>query len=125
MTTLLFADDDPFILRMLEDTFQKLGYEVLTASCADDAIDLIPRADLVVTDWRMPIADDGFGDEGGLIVLAQAKKLKKAVVVYSGTTQDPRMKSATRVVQKPGSKALLEAVFELAGRPASVVADEI
>lgn len=54
--TLLFAEDEPAILRLYKDAFTKEGYKVLTASNAAGAMAELrdETVDLLVTDLVMP-----------------------------------------------------------------------
>ncbi len=54
--TILVVDDEPFILEMLED-YLKEQYTVLTASSAEEALQLLhrhPEIDIIISDQRMP-----------------------------------------------------------------------
>jgi signal transduction histidine kinase/DNA-binding response OmpR family regulator len=53
---ILFVDDEPEVLSLLSRAFSpRDGYEALTASCGEDALELLARreVDLLVTDQRM------------------------------------------------------------------------
>jgi len=56
--TILVVDDDESIRNMILDTLQPLGYNILTASCAPEALDLSrstrQHLDLVLSDVIMP-----------------------------------------------------------------------
>lgn len=68
MATVLVIDDDGFVRASLEQLLQAHGYEVITASGGQEALERIEREapDLVLTDLRMPGMD-------GLEVLRRAK----------------------------------------------------
>ncbi len=68
MATVLVVDDDGFVRASLEQLLQVHGYEVITASGGQEALEQIEREapDLVLTDLRMPGVD-------GLEVLRRAK----------------------------------------------------
>ncbi len=54
---ILLVDDDPDILRLVKDTLERAGYDVLTASSGQDALKVIARRGLphlAVVDYRMP-----------------------------------------------------------------------
>jgi DNA-binding NtrC family response regulator len=55
----LIVDDDDIFLRPLQRTLEVTGYDVLTVSSGEDAIDLLKTddADLVLTDKRLPGMD--------------------------------------------------------------------
>ncbi len=56
--TILIADDEPDIVRMLESYFKSKGYVVLTAANGADAIKLSERKpDIILLDINMPKAD--------------------------------------------------------------------
>jgi CheY-like chemotaxis protein len=57
MKTILAVDDDKSILDVLRDVLVARGYEVLTASSVDEAMDILrqqQRLDLVLLDLNMP-----------------------------------------------------------------------
>src|SRR5919109_1931728 len=58
-TTILTADDDPQLLRLIARNLQFEGYDVLTASDGKQALELIEQhvPDLVVLDVMMPKMD--------------------------------------------------------------------
>ncbi len=53
---ILVVDDDPGIIRMLQVTLQRRGFDVLTASSGQEALELVDRepVDLVLLDIMMP-----------------------------------------------------------------------
>lgn len=57
--TILFADDEPSIIRLYKDTFAKEGYRVLTSSNGSSAMAELQdeKVDLLVTDLVMPDAN--------------------------------------------------------------------
>jgi DNA-binding NtrC family response regulator len=57
--TILFADDEPAIIRLYKDAFTKEGYKVLTCSNASGAMAELQdeKVDLLVTDLVMPDAN--------------------------------------------------------------------
>lgn len=52
----LVVDDDPLILSTVSDGLQRAGYEVWSAACAQDALDMTRDAmpDVALVDMRMP-----------------------------------------------------------------------
>jgi len=66
---LLLVDDEESILKSLSKDFSQEGYEVMTASSGEDAIEKIKNNyfDIVITDLSMPGLD-------GIAVLNEAKK---------------------------------------------------
>lgn len=56
---LLFVDDEPSILNALKRIFRTKGYEILTATSGKEGLALLEqhRADLVLSDMRMPEMD--------------------------------------------------------------------
>lgn len=57
--TVLIADDDPDILRLLTMTLRSEGFRLLSASDGDTALEIarVERPDLVLLDWNMPGRD--------------------------------------------------------------------
>jgi len=61
---ILLVDDEPLILIDMEDRFVDAGFDVLTASNADEALRLLTEFSdigLVVTDVEMPGSMNGLG----------------------------------------------------------------
>src|SRR3974390_1266388 len=80
MTTILVVDDDDPIRRLIELELKDDGYEVLTASNAQDALKLVQTEplDLVILDIRMPGMD-------GLEALPRILGLKEGLKVILNT----------------------------------------
>ena len=57
--TILVADDDPTIVRLLTLTLEQDGFRVLSASDGEAALRLarLEHPDLILLDWQMPNAD--------------------------------------------------------------------
>ncbi len=68
MTTVLFVDDEPAVLFMMQDALSENGYQILTARSGEEALPLLGEADVVVTDLAMPGMD-------GLALLARAQRV--------------------------------------------------
>ena len=54
--TVLLIDDEPDILELMEEEFRLADFCTLTASCGNDAIDIIvcQNIDVVISDYKMP-----------------------------------------------------------------------
>ena len=80
MTTILVVDDDDPIRRLIALELKDDGYEVLTASNAQDALKLVQTEplDLVILDIRMPGMD-------GLEALPRILGLKEGLKVILNT----------------------------------------
>lgn len=54
--TLLLVDDEPNIISSLKRLFYRSGYQILTASCASAAFDLLDQNEVgvILSDFRMP-----------------------------------------------------------------------
>lgn len=57
--SILVVDDEELIVEMIADELQSRKFTVLTASCGEEAIDLIKNNlfDVVISDFRMPNGD--------------------------------------------------------------------
>jgi hypothetical protein len=57
--TILVADDDPTIVRLLTLTLEQDGFRIVTASDGEAALRLarLEHPDLILLDWQMPNAD--------------------------------------------------------------------
>jgi two-component system, cell cycle response regulator len=56
---ILLVDDDPFILRVLSDSLDEMGYSVVSARNGREALELAENGDypLILSDWVMPEMD--------------------------------------------------------------------
>ena len=54
--TLLFVDDETFVLQALKRVFLDENYEILTAGSTDEAVNVMEasKVQLVISDYRMP-----------------------------------------------------------------------
>ena len=114
-TAILCVDDEeiPRVLRKL--ILQKHGYEVITVSSSEDALEMLEERnfDLVLTDQIMP----------GMVGTELTKQIKSRmpqmpVVIISGVNQLPADVSyADRFISKiEGPEALLQALAEVLER---------
>jgi two-component system response regulator MprA len=83
MATVLVADDDPKLLRMLRRTLVYEGFDVVTAVDGQDAVDLVSaqHPDLLVLDWMMPVLD-------GLEVLDSLRSARDETPILMLTARD-------------------------------------
>lgn len=83
MPTVLIADDDPKLLKMLQRTLTYEGLTVLTASNGVEALPLIDahNPNLLILDWMMP-------KMGGLALLEQLRADKSPLPVLMLTARD-------------------------------------
>ncbi len=101
MTTILLADDEKLVLRSLEKTLLRAGYDVLTASdCASGLETFQSHAstiDLAVFDLNMP-SFDGLPKPGaGLDLLEKVVQLKPGIPVIVLTAYDEVTKAKEAV----------------------------
>jgi len=118
MARVLVVDDDPQVLTLLRVNFEREGYDVLSASDGEQALEIAwdEMPDAVVCDVMMPGTD-------GLTVLRQLRASPKTktipFVVVSAKAQRSDIKAAIemgadRYVTKPfDPQELLDAVAEL------------
>lgn len=66
---ILLVDDEEIIVKAMKKNFEQEGYEVMTASCGEEAVEMntSQQFDLIITDLSMP-------GMNGITVLAEAKK---------------------------------------------------
>ncbi len=59
MTSVLIVDDEPAIVRLVRDYLERAGFEVMTASNGEDALQVFARRspDLVILDLSLPRMD--------------------------------------------------------------------
>lgn len=92
MTTILLADDEKLVLRSLEKTLLRAGFDVLTANDCASGLELFKgnaaAIDLAVFDLNMP-SFDGLPKPGaGLDLLEEVIKLKPGLPVVVLTAYD-------------------------------------
>lgn len=111
----LVVEDAANVRDVLGDSLTQLGYDVVAASNADEAVSRFRErmADLVVTDLSMP------GVSGwGLITTLVARQPKLPVIVITGTglsMDDPRIKEfSVTLLPKPFTLTDLAAAVGLA-----------
>jgi CheY-like chemotaxis protein len=111
VATILVVDDDPEVNEMTGWTLASLGYSVVSATNATDALAILqngPAIDLLLTDVVMPGMD-------GITLTRRVKDICPAmpVVVVSGHVaglQLPDMSDAVFLRKPYRSKALIEAI---------------
>lgn len=112
--TLLIVDDEAGIRKNLEKHFSLDGYNILSASNGNEAIDLINKYDIhfIISDLRMPGGD---GEE----LLSEVRRLHPSLPVivmvtgYSELTKDEAIKrGALDLIAKPIDLKLLENYVE-------------
>jgi two-component system response regulator MprA len=83
MTTILIADDDPKLLKMVRRTLIYEGFQVTTATNGRETLDQIQaeRPDLIILDWMMPELD-------GLAVLTRLREAGDDIPVLMLTARD-------------------------------------
>ena len=92
MTTILLADDEKLVLRSLEKTLLRAGFDVLTASDCASGLEIFKgnatTIDLAVFDLNMP-GFDGLPKPGaGLDLLEKVVQLKPGIPVVVLTAYD-------------------------------------
>lgn len=97
---ILIIDDDPVVVKYLENLFQDNGYETCSASSSMEGLELVrrERPDLISLDLEMP------GEWGPRFYrkLRKDKPLKDTpIIVVSGIDGDHAIKDAVAFVAKP------------------------
>lgn len=92
MTTVLLVDDERLVLRSLEKTLLRAGFDVLTATdCKSGSATFAGHADevdIAILDLNMPGFDEMPKAGAGLDLLADLKKQKAALPVVILTAYD-------------------------------------
>ena len=111
---MLLVDDERLIRWSMERALRGQGFEVLSATTAEEALDLLRRhrPQVVITDLRMP----GMGGLGLLRALREVAPQAKAIVVTAYGTpeaeQEARRLGVTCFLHKPFSLERLAAAVE-------------
>ena len=112
--SILVVDDDEVLRMRLEKSFRKRGLRVMTASCFDEAIEVVQSQspDLAVLDLKMP-------GQGGMELLQEIKKISPdtEIVILTGygsiTNAVQAVKlGATNYVTKPADADQVLNAFE-------------
>ena len=98
---ILVVEDELLIRFMLSDGLREVGYHVIEACNADEAMTILKTAvpDLIVSDVRMPGSLDGLG----LLAMVRGTLPALPVIITSGHLDPTQALSdgATRFVAKP------------------------
>ena len=127
MTTVLLVDDEKLILRSLEKTLLRAGFDVLTASdCKSGSGIFKQNADAIniaVLDLNMPSFDGTPKTGAGLDLLADLKKQKSSLPVVILTAYDEVTKAkdavfggASAFFVKGREQGLVELIQKILGK---------
>jgi DNA-binding NtrC family response regulator len=101
MTTVLLVDDEKMILRSLEKTLLRAGFDVITASDCKSGSETFAQnletINIAVLDLNMPSFDGTPKTGAGLDLLANLKKQKSSVPVIILTAYDEVTKAKEAV----------------------------
>jgi len=101
MTTVLLVDDEKLILRSLEKTLLRAGFDVVTAANCKSGSEIFAQnsdtIDIAVLDLNMPSFDGTPKTGAGLDLLADLKKQKPALPVVILTAYDEVTKAKESV----------------------------
>ncbi len=108
--TILVVDDEPPILRMLGRVLSGAGYELVTATDAEEALELVDekRPDIVISDIRLPRMS-------GIELTSEIRKRLPGVrVLLISAYQEPAGHDADAFIAKPfDNDYLIERVEDL------------
>lgn len=101
MTTVLLVDDEKLILRSLEKTLLRAGFDVVTAANCKSGSEIFAQnsniIDIAVLDLNMPSFDGTPKTGAGLDLLADLKKQKPSLPVVILTAYDEVTKAKESV----------------------------
>ena len=101
MTTVLLVDDEKLILRSLEKTLLRAGFDVVTAADCKSGSEIFAKnsdtIDIAVLDLNMPSFDGTPKTGAGLDLLADLKKQKSSLPVVILTAYDEVTKAKDSV----------------------------
>ncbi len=109
MATILVADDDELLARMLEKALLRAGHQVIRAANGNEALRLYDPAkvDLVLTDLIMP-------EKEGLELIMSLRKANKAIKIIAmsgGGRSGPE--NYLPIAKQMGAKAVLKKPFSI------------
>ncbi len=107
MTTILLVDDERLVLRSLEKTLLRVGFDVITASDCRSGFEVFEKnlsaIDLAIFDLNMPGFDDVSIDAAGLSLLQKVLEKKPGLLCIVLTAYDELGKAREAVTL--GAKA--------------------
>ncbi len=114
MNTVLVVDDDAVIVKMLTITLETSGYEVVTASNGEEALQAVleEEPDLILLDIMMPVMD-------GLEMLEELRKTSQIpVIIISAFGDQDKVERARELgiecfLNKPFSMEILIEMLDL------------
>lgn len=113
MSKILIIDDDPYIVKYLEDILQDDGFETCAASNVEDAMDKLKdeNPDLITLDLEMP---NEWGPRFYRRMVQEPEHKDTPVIVVSGLSGiHLAIKNAVASFKKPfNPKELLEAIHK-------------
>jgi DNA-binding NtrC family response regulator len=129
MTTVLLVDDEKLILRSLEKTLLRAGFDVITASDCKSGSGIFSQnsdtIDIAVLDLNMPSFDGTPKTGAGLDLLADLKKQKPSLPVVILTAYDEVTKAKDAVSggasaffvkgREQGLVELIQRILQVAG----------
>jgi CheY-like chemotaxis protein len=126
-TNILLVDDNPHGLVARRNILEELGYQVVSASSGQEALQLVEQHhfDVIVTDYRMPAMD-------GVVLIAALRKLQfvNPIILLSGFLSHlgltEESTGADLLIQKSNHETdqLVRAVKKLLAAPKKPAASE-
>jgi two-component system chemotaxis response regulator CheY len=121
MKKIFVVDDSPTMLKSLQASLTLAGFEVITASNGQEALDMINRGlrpDLIITDIHMPVMD------GIAFIQAARAKLRFTPILaltnagQPGKRDEARQSGASGWLKKPvGGQELIQIIEQFIGAP--------
>ena len=95
LKTILVVDDEPFIVKVVQDIFKEEGYKVITALSGQEALEKLKkmRVDLILLDIMMP----GMDGWDTCAKIKSNKKTENIPIVFLTAKTDPVSKSMGRL----------------------------
>ncbi len=94
-TTILLVDDEPLVLRSMEKSLRRAGFEVETAGDVAAALSLFQEAqaagrsfDVAILDLKMPNLEGQYDSEAGIGLLARLREMDDDLPVIVLTAFD-------------------------------------
>ena len=120
MSQVLVAEDDAVQLELRAKLLETGGHQVSLACCPDEALRLLPSADVIIMDLRFRNRQGDPDAQEGLLLIRKIRDAgcQAPVIVLSGWPEElvgsPEERLVSRVMVKPvGLAALLAAIADL------------
>lgn len=111
LAKILVVEDNLDAQATLCELLSMLGYEAISASSAEEAVQLLAEVDILLTDVNLP------GMSGvELAIKSHAQDASKPIIISSGMDTASKLPFAVQLLPKPFSMAILSEILDKASK---------